>query len=476
MSHRGNGFTGLGGALWSACVRAAASLLRRRELVLCSGGRVRHVALPAAVQIAALMLVVGGAWWVAQTSYVWIGYHQIIAGKDGQIERYAAKNRELLATIATLRGSNADFADTLARNRAELAALVVQKETLQRELGQVRAGLRRADGDRAANEARQAALRGKINQLEAKLATAEKHSADLGGSLETARTALADAKRAQGAAASARDTLKERVSALEKRLVALRVSQHKLVGRVSQKTEQDISRIERIIAGIGLNPNKLLAQAESSAEDDTAADDQGVEEVASGDSENGQGGPFIPYDTGKADVASPSDSAATADTAPISVALKDYNRRMARWEDLQRLLASLPLAMPLDHFRLSSGFGKRHDPVNNRLAMHEGVDLSAPRGTAVHATAGGKVVYAGWDGRYGRMIEVDHGYGVHTRYAHLNRILVRKNQTVKAGQKVGEVGNTGRSTGSHLHYGVLVDRKWFDPERFMKAGKDVFKG
>jgi len=475
MSHRGNGFTGHCGALLSVCADAAALLLRRRELLLRSGGRVRYIALPVAVQLAALVLLAGAGWWVANASYVWLGYHSIIAGKDGEIERMAAMNRELLDTVAKLRGRYSDVAGTLERNRAELTALMTQNGTLQRDLGQLRAGLSQADGKRAAGEVRQAALLKQIDQLEGRLASAEKHSAQLGSTLETTRSALAEAKRVQGATASARDTLKQRVAGLEKRLVALRESQHKLVGRVSQKTEQDIGRIERIIAGIGLNANKLLAHGDSSAEADTTTDEPATEEVAAGDSENGQGGPFIPYDTGKADVASPSDSAAS-DTAPIAVALADYNRRMARWEDLQRLLASLPLAMPLDHFRLSSAFGKRHDPVNNRLAMHEGVDLSAPRGTPAHATAGGKVVYAGWDGRYGRMVEIDHGYGVHTRYAHLNRILVKRSQAVTPGQKIGEVGNTGRSTGTHLHYGVLVDRKWFDPERFMKAGKDVFKG
>jgi murein DD-endopeptidase MepM/ murein hydrolase activator NlpD len=243
---------------------------------------------------------------------------------------------------------------------------------------------------------------------------------------------------------------------------------------VARKTEQDIIRIEHVIAGIGLNPNRLLKHGGTSAVADSVAGDSAVEIADADDAGNGQGGPFIPYDRGKADIASIS-PAAGGDAAP-AVALKDYNRRGARWEDLRRLLVSLPLAMPLDHYRISSGFGKRQDPINNRLAMHEGVDLSAPRGTPVHATAAGKVVFAGRDGRYGRMVEIDHGYGVHTRYAHLSRILVRRHQTVKAGQRVGEVGNTGRSTGAHLHYGVRVDGKWFDPERFMKAGKNVFKG
>lgn len=475
MSHRGNGFTGLGGALFSACGGVAANLVRRRELMLRSGGRVRYVALPVAIQFVGVFLLAAAGWWVAHTTYISLGYHSIIAGKDSEIERMARANRRLLDTIAQLRGRYSDVADTLTRNRHDIAGLVARNSTLQHDLGQLRAGIGQANDARMASVAKQVELRKQLDQLEARLAASEKHSSDLGATLEATRTALAEANKVQGATASARDAFKLRVTGLEKRLAALRETQHRLVGRVARKTEHDIAHIERIITRIGLNPKKLLAHADGSADDTAAADDSTAEVADAGDSGDGQGGPFIPYDRGKADIAAIS-PAAGGNAAPITVALKDYNRRVARWEDLQRLLISLPLAVPLDHFRLSSGFGKRHDPINSRLAMHEGVDLAAPRGTPVHATAGGKVVFAGWDGRYGRMVEVDHGYGVHTRYAHLGRILVRRHQTVKAGQKIGEVGNTGRSTGAHLHYGVRVDGKWFDPERFMKAGKDVFKG
>jgi murein DD-endopeptidase MepM/ murein hydrolase activator NlpD len=475
MSQRGHGFTGLGAALFGAAGNAAKRLMRRRELMLRSGGRVRYLALPVAVQLAALVLLAGAGWWVAHTTYLSLGYHTILAGKDGEIARMAATNRRLLDTIADLRGRYSDVAGTLERNRREIAGLVAQNGALQRDLGQLRAGLGHAKDARAAGVAQQTELRRQLDGLEARLSASEKRSGELGATLEKTRTALAAAKRAEGATASTRDTLKRRIAGLEKRLTALRESQHRLVGRVSRKTEQDIARIEHIIAGIGLNPNKLLARGDGSVDDDAVADDSAAEMASAGDSGNGQGGPFIPYDRGKADIAAIS-PAAGGGAAPVSAALKDYNRRVARWEDLERLLVSLPLAMPLDHFRLSSEFGKRRDPINNRLAMHEGVDLSAPRGTIVHAAAAGKVVYAGWDGKYGRMVEVDHGYGVHTRYAHLSRILVKRHQTVKAGQKIGAVGNTGRSTGAHLHYGVRVDGKWFDPERFMKAGKNVFKG
>src|SRR3546814_10199280 len=94
---------------------------------------------------------------------------------------------------------------------------------------------------------------------------------------------------------------------------------------------------------------------------------------------------------------------------------------MSRWEKLQVVLRSMPLNAPLDHYTVGSLFGTRKDPFNGKLAVHEGLDFSAPLGSAVLATAPGKVVFAGRKGSYGRMVEIDHGFGIRTRYAHLKR-------------------------------------------------------
>lgn len=185
----------------------------------------------------------------------------------------------------------------------------------------------------------------------------------------------------------------------------------------------DVRAVDRVLAGTGLRVEMLLRRH----------------------AEAGMGGPFIP--------------------APRPAPDHD------RWDRLQRALMVLPLAAPLAEFEVSSGYGRRRDPINKRRAMHAGIDLRAPPGAHVAATAPGRVVFAGRRGGYGRMVEIDHGLGVHTRYAHLAVISVRPGQSVPLGGGIGLVGSSGRSTGPHLHYEVLVDGKPRDPHPFLKAGQ-----
>jgi murein DD-endopeptidase MepM/ murein hydrolase activator NlpD len=113
------------------------------------------------------------------------------------------------------------------------------------------------------------------------------------------------------------------------------------------------------------------------------------------------------------------------------------------------------------------------DPIRHRPAFHSGVDLSAPYGTPVVSTAPGVITFTGVKDDYGKVVEVSHGHGIVTRYAHLHRILVALGQKVRAHQEIGELGSTGRSTGPHVHYEVLVDGVQLDPAKFLEAGKGV---
>jgi murein DD-endopeptidase MepM/ murein hydrolase activator NlpD len=105
---------------------------------------------------------------------------------------------------------------------------------------------------------------------------------------------------------------------------------------------------------------------------------------------------------------------------------------------------------------MASGYGYRVDPVYGTTKFHEGMDFSAPQGTPVYATGDGTVIHSSWESAYGNLIEINHGYNYVTRYAHLSEILVRNGQTVKRGDLIGKVGNTGKSTGPHLHYEVRL--------------------
>ncbi|ABE42783.1 M23 family metallopeptidase [Polaromonas sp. JS666] len=133
----------------------------------------------------------------------------------------------------------------------------------------------------------------------------------------------------------------------------------------------------------------------------------------------------------------------------------------------------VPTQEPVAGGQLGSSFGWRIDPFNGRSALHTGLDFPSDPGTAILAAAGGVVVTQEYHPAYGNMVEVDHGNELVTRYAHASRVLVKKGDLVKRGQKIAEVGATGRSTGPHLHFEVLVQGVFQDPQKFLTAGQKL---
>jgi murein DD-endopeptidase MepM/ murein hydrolase activator NlpD len=141
---------------------------------------------------------------------------------------------------------------------------------------------------------------------------------------------------------------------------------------------------------------------------------------------------------------------------------------------VDRVLATVPLASPVvDAHRVTSGYGRRRDPFGGRIAFHRGIDFAAERGTPIYAPAAGEVRRVGRLGGYGNVVEIDHGNGVVTLYAHLHAYLVKKGDRVRPGQRIGLMGRTGRSTGVHLHYEVMVDDRHVDPARFLEVGRKL---
>lgn len=131
-------------------------------------------------------------------------------------------------------------------------------------------------------------------------------------------------------------------------------------------------------------------------------------------------------------------------------------------------LMAIPSLQPVpETARLGSAFGNRVDPFNRRLAFHSGVDFAIKSGAPVFAAGGGFVSFAGRKGGYGKTVEIDHGNGLVTRYAHLSRIEAQEGEVVKPGRSIGAVGSTGRSTGPHLHFEVLQHGRHIDPQRFL---------
>ncbi|WP_271614319.1 peptidoglycan DD-metalloendopeptidase family protein [Bradyrhizobium sp. CCBAU 51627] len=211
---------------------------------------------------------------------------------------------------------------------------------------------------------------------------------------------------------------------------------------VEEGMDSRMRRMRGVVSDLGLNLASLEASVPRAA----------------------MGGPFVPVKL-------------TANAGPFEKQLYRINVTRAEMDRLNRTLAQVPYRKPVvGEVEFTSGFGVRSDPFLGRPAMHTGLDFRAATGDPARVTANGKVVSAGWSGGYGRMVEVDHGNGLSTRYGHLSEINVRVGEIVKIGQVIGLVGSTGRSTGPHLHYETRIDGEAVDPQKFLRAGVRLSAG
>jgi murein DD-endopeptidase MepM/ murein hydrolase activator NlpD len=192
-----------------------------------------------------------------------------------------------------------------------------------------------------------------------------------------------------------------------------------------------LAQFERVLASAGVDVPHLFAQ-------------YGMR--------TGEGGPFIPAPRG-----------AVADTSLTPEKLAA----------LGRIVKALPVTAPLQGYEIGSGFGVRGDPINGRASYHTGVDFRAPYMSPVYATAPGVVTFAGYRDDYGKIVEIDHGNGITTRYAHLHRFAVSVGQHVAAHSQIGFLGSTGRATGPHVHYEILVNGEPHDPMKFLGLARLV---
>ena len=239
-----------------------------------------------------------------------------------------------------------------------------------------------------------------------------------------------------------RETLSQKVGALENQIRDMESNQLLLYHRFSEVTETKIADIETSLSITGLDIDLLVKRQKARA----------------------QGGPFIPLDS------------VSQDSGPLQESLYKLNAKVDRLQELQGLLTKLPLDAPVKNFDLTSGFGVRKDPFTGGYAQHLGIDLAGSYRSDVRSPGEGKVVHAGPDGSYGRMVEIDHGMGLVSRYAHMRKIVVKVGDEITRGTVLGQQGCTGRCKGEHVHYEVLYNGKHINPLKFLKAGSDVFKG
>ena len=241
------------------------------------------------------------------------------------------------------------------------------------------------------------------------------------------------------AVGSVRDNLMKLRSSLEQ----LKITYVHALSQTAALADQRANSVEQSLVRLGVNVESMIHRKAET---------------------RGQGGPFVPLTT-----ASPTDEEANKD-------MVDLLSRLDHWNQVKAVTVSLPLAEPLhEEWDVNSPFGARVDPVNESASVHEGMDMGAPFGTPIYATGEGHVKMAGPYDRYGLTVDVDHGNGFVTRYAHLSQIKVVPGQRVTRETVIGLLGNTGRTTGAHLHYEVRIDDVPRNPITYIVAGRDASK-
>jgi murein DD-endopeptidase MepM/ murein hydrolase activator NlpD len=416
--------------------RLADRFVPERQIILRSERGARAFVISQRAQLIAVGAVVALAVWSAYATATYVLYGTLVAAKDKEIGEVRLANASLREEMQR---SQDRFNVLTSRLEAKHAYLV---GLMERTGGKAAAksapaakaapaAKSRATPDDGLTSSRDAVKR-QLSALEESLRSAPEGKAGIENALHDRGRMLAESSRLQA-----------RLSAIEDRLGDLHVAQEGVMTQLARRALSNLDEVRDMVAGLGLDANRILGR--------TAAAPKPQSNV---------GGPFVPASTG--------------DTPANQVGFGAADRAVERWEGVQRALRSLPLGAPVEQVQVMSGFGRRVDPFNGMMAFHSGLDMAGTMGAPIHATAPGRVTFVGNNGAYGRMVEIDHGQGMSTRYAHLSKFIVHQGERVHYGQTIALMGSTGRSTGVHVHYEVLVDGKPRDPTKFIQAGSYVF--
>jgi murein DD-endopeptidase MepM/ murein hydrolase activator NlpD len=346
------------------------------------------------------------------------------------VEAASAQSRFNQALAQVSRMQEALLASQTRLRELETGIDVIQK-TLRRTIDE-------RDSARAEAAEAQAAL---IGQGKATMGQAE----DLARTVDLMTEALGDAAKSRDAMAGDVAKAEARMAEVAKAKAEVEARNAIIFAKLEEALTVSVEPLEKMFKAAGLNPDDLLKAARSGYA--------------------GQGGPLVPIKLSTMGLSgSPDETRANAILSGLDT-LNTY--RMAAFK--------VPLGLPLKtSFRMTSSFGGRNDPINGSRKMHEGQDLAGDYGDAIYSTADGVVTYAGWENGYGRLIKIRHAFGIETRYGHLSEIGVKVGQRVSRGEKIGDMGNSGRSTGTHLHYEVRLSGTAVNPMTFIRAARDVF--
>ncbi|GFE49909.1 peptidase M23 [Roseobacter cerasinus] len=332
--------------------------------------------------------------------------------------------------------------DQISVMQSDLLTSETRRHELETGLEVVQSTLRRTMEEREAARVALAALQSEADADQRPTALA---SAETGAPVDFLADALArTAQERDQMVADAQDAL-DQADDLALEIALMRENNDQIFRQLEEAMTISVKPLDKMFRAANMPPERILDQVRRGY--------------------SGKGGPLTPL----------SFSSRGEELSPDFLRA---NRLLEQMDELNlyRIAAErAPFALPVKQaFRFTSEYGFRRDPKTGGRRMHKGVDFAAPVGTDLHATADGVVIHAGWQSGYGRLIKIQHDFGIETRYAHLSKIRVKVGQRVSRGDHIGDMGASGRVTGVHLHYEVRVGGKAVNPMIYIKAARDVF--
>jgi murein DD-endopeptidase MepM/ murein hydrolase activator NlpD len=452
--------------------RVATRLFRERQIYHRSDGIVRFVKLSTRTQMVMASVVGAALLWVAYASVNVVFKEQIIVSKETERRNQEAAYRRKLQTAETAYDEVNALNFIYAREfDATISGLKAQHETLRtlvENKGAVDGRLRTLAETLSATGAPggqkiQSGNRVMVDPVGREPTPRQSRISVL---REEALQGVMNTRIAEGIDDDILATMRAETAQLSARQVVLMASleedMRQRAAELSNVLKHTGVRTDSIVQANRIALGQVLGGQIPGGMGGPLVEAEG-EELASaeGDGMTGQGGPFIP---------------AASETSYGRTAAR-VSRTLQEMMALSEAVRSVPLSAPVsDRHRMTSRFGVRWDPVKrNTRAMHKGLDFAARHNTPLLATAAGRVSFAGTRNGFGRTVEIDHGNGFKTRFAHMSSIKVRAGQKVDLHDVVGLMGSSGRSTGTHLHYEILHNGRQVDPLRFIEAGRYVFE-
>jgi murein DD-endopeptidase MepM/ murein hydrolase activator NlpD len=395
------------------------------------------------------------AWMVLATAIVLMDQISAGSGRD-QAQRQQGLYEQRLTALSMDRDVRADEAaraqerfnlalDQVASMQNRLLASEDRRRELETGIDVIQNTLRRTMNERNAARLQTEAASAALVSQTGSAKTDAGRARDAVATADILASALSDTAQERDMMEGAAEMAASRVDVVIAEKNALQNRNNEIFAKLEEAVSVSMEPLDKMFRAAGMSPDDLLSQVRRGY--------------------SGEGGPLTLL------TLSTKGAESNANETRANAILSGLDRM-----NLYRIAAfKSPFAMPLKTtFRWTSGFGGRNDPLGRGARMHEGVDMAGAHGSPILSTADGIITHAGWSSGYGRLVKIKHEFGIETRYAHMSAIKVKVGDRVSRGDKIGDMGNSGRSTGTHLHYEIRIGGRAVNPMTFIKAANHVF--